>query len=234
MRRLQEGAFRHSAARGNVARRPSLPPLPASLLPPSTSAPRPRPCFPDPLFSRLGAAGRGVPGKRFPCGYLPERKGPRFRLRPARLSQVLLAPRPFPRPSASCPAWSPPVPASRPSPFRDRPPFTSATLRSPRRVGEAEGKGRRNYVAPLRGELPGDPLVRIPPCTRRRGRGFCAAAGRRGGSSREQAAGPAPPPRGCVPTRAQPSPPAQSGDGLRDAVSRSGPEPPKWRETETL
>ncbi|XP_031227936.1 proline-rich protein 18-like [Mastomys coucha] len=49
--RWLRGASRPSAQRGSASRRPPLPPPPASPRP-STSALRPRPCFPDPLFSR--------------------------------------------------------------------------------------------------------------------------------------------------------------------------------------
>ena len=164
MRRLLEGAFRHSAARGNVGKRPPLPPPPAFLLP-STSAPRPRPCFPDPLFSRLGAAGWGLPGEEVPLRH-SERKG--FSPHPpppsALRSEVLLAPPPFPsRPNASFLPRTPPQLPSLPLPglhrlFARLPSHLATSKVSGKRVGEADVRGRRNHVASAARRTPREPF----------------------------------------------------------------------------
>lgn len=142
---------------------------------------------------------------------------------------------PSPRPSASCLAWSPPVPASRPSPSVYRPPFP--LLRhsevSEKTMGEAEGRGRRNHVASAARRIPRDPFSPHSPGTRRRGRGFPALP--RGG-------GPAPVgrPPGPHPHHAAVHPrvhdPARPRSLQRARVARShgqDPSPPSG-ETETL
>ena len=179
----------------------------------------------------------GSRGKRFPLRY-SKRKG----LSP-RLASAQPAPAesswphaPFPRPSASWPAWSPQVPASRHSPSVYRPPFP--LLRhsevSEKRVGEAEGRGRRNHVASAARRIPGDPFSSHSPGTRRRGRGFPALPQGGGAAPARRPPGPYPHHAAYAATRAQPGPPAQSGEGPRGAVSRSGPEPPKWRDRDTV
>lgn len=149
-----------------MARRPSLPPLPA-FLPHSTSAPRPRPCFPDPLFSRLGAAGWGVPGGR----------GSHCATRRGRDSRLASPPPSLPQPSppGPTPPFRVPVPPGPPGVpkfplpglhrrFTGLPSHFSATPRSPRRGWERQkGGGGETTSPPLRGESPGTLLVRIPP-----------------------------------------------------------------------
>lgn len=180
-----------------MARRPPLPPPPA-FLPPCTSAPRPRPCFPDPLFSRLGAPGWGFPRKEVsPCA---TQKGGDSRL----------APRPRP-PQPSPPGLRPPlripVPPFRPGVpqlplpglrrlFTRLPSHFAAAPRSPGRGWERQTRGGGETTLPPRhGESPGTLSGCVPGDPPQR-QGFPgAAAGRRARPSRE-AARPAPPPGG--------------------------------------
>lgn len=201
-----------------MGKRPPLPPPPAFLLP-STSAPRPRPCFPDPLFSRLGAAGWGLPGEEVPLRH-SEGEGLAPRPPPPALplaSCVLLAHGPFP--------CSPELPL-RPGlprlplpgllhPWARLPSRSAATSEVAReRVGDADVTGRRNQVASPARRVPGDPP---------RSKGFPgAAAGRRDSPSAEAA--------GSRPGGAQPRPPERGGPcvcALGRRAAGEGPLPPQ-------
>lgn len=154
MKRRLEGAFHISAARGNVGRRPPCP----YRLPPATSAPRPGPRLPHPLFSRLGAAGwggGGSPGRgprapfgregtpvQLPIPNLP-RMAPSFASR-SRLSDPSSAN----PPSSRCQPPSVGLPASLPSP--------PLPLRSLGRGWERLKRGEGETTLPPRlGESPG-------------------------------------------------------------------------------
>lgn len=142
-------------------------PAPTACLPASLHLrSRPRPCLPDPLFLRLGAAGWGFPGEEVPLRH-SEGKGLSLASPHHHLSiWVLLAPRPLPsRPDAPFPTPNPPArdlplpgllcPCARlPSHF-------SATSEvSGKRVGEAGVRGRRIHVAFASPRIPRDPPQR--------------------------------------------------------------------------
>lgn len=142
----------------------------------------PPPPLPDPdrasqtLCSRSWELlGRGFPGEEVPPALLGEE---------GTLASPPPSP-PQPSPPGPTPPFRVPVPPVPPGVprfplpglrrlYTGLPFHFSATLRSPRRVGEAERKGRRNYVASAARRIPGDPFSPHSPCTRRRGRGFPA------------------------------------------------------------
>ena len=153
-------------------------PAPTACLPAALHLRSPTPTvLPRPFVLEVGSCWvGGSRGKRFPLRS-SERKGLSPRLPPSPPQPSPPGPTPSLRvPVASRLAWSPPVPASRPSPSVYRPPFP--LLRhsevSEKRVGEAEGRGRRNHVASAARRIPRDPFSPHSPGTRRRGRVFPA------------------------------------------------------------